>query len=103
MLIYYGKPGLIDAGGTCTIRLGIAPAAGWTPGAVARPTAIAFGTKANVLTLFDKSGKPSRAYNLSKGGPTSDGGYYRDSAVDCAEMRAFYYDLGYFTKATLTP
>jgi len=103
VLIYYGKPGLIDAGGTCTIRLGIAPAAGWTPGAIATPTAIAFGAKANVLTLFDKSGKPSRAYNLSKGGPTSDGGYYRDSAVDCAEMRAFYYDLGFFTKATLTP
>ncbi|MDT8925468.1 hypothetical protein RBE51_22035 [Pseudomonas taiwanensis] len=102
VLIYFGKTGVISAAGACSVRLGITRMGGWTPGATVTKTATAFGSNANVLTLFDRSGKPSKVYTMSKGS-ASDGGYYRESAADCSDMRAFYDDTGLFTKATLTP
>lgn len=103
VMIYYGKSGVIEKEAACTIRLGVSLPAGWTPGGVATQSSLEFGKQANVLTLYGADGQVAKVYNFPAGHQTSDAGFFRSTTADCSEMRAFYNDLGYFTKATLTP
>lgn len=102
VLIYFARSGGINSNTECFVRLGITRNSGWEPSKTATATAIAFGSKANVLTFFDASGKPASTYRFPTGSNV-DGGHYRTTTANCADMVAFYNNLGHFTKATLTP
>ena len=99
--VYFSKPGAIESDATCGIRLGITLKAGWTPGASATGSAIEFGKKANVLTLYDVTGNVYKSYKMPVGS-VLDGGYHRTTTVDCEDMLPFYNNPGYITKVTLT-